>query len=264
MKCVGILGCGWLGVPLGLQLKKENWSVRGSRRSSEGVLFLKEKGIDSYPLKLLTDRILGNPNGFFKELDILLISVPPNRKEPKLDLKINYLLSHLKTNALEKIVFLSSTSVYGKSGGEFDEKSPPNPVTASAEVLVQCENLILDHPIPSLIIRLGGLIGPDRNPIFSLQNKAIPNPNGNINFITQIDAVSGIRTLLADPLVEGIFNLVNPDHPNRRIYYETQSKKHGLPNPSFREKDETLNRIIKGDKISSLTSFQYTIDNLLI
>ena len=225
MKSIGILGCGWLGVPLGLQLKKEKWNVRASRRSPEGVLFLKEKGMDAYSVELQSHQISGNSNAFLKELDILLISVPPFRSKPELDLKIETLLSELKTNVLKKIIFISSTSVYGKSEGLFDEASPTNPDTPSAKVLVKCETLILNHPIPSLIIRLGGLIGPDRNPIFSLQNKAISNPDGRINFITQFDAIGGICSLLKEPQIEGVFNLVNPHHPNRRLYYETQAKK---------------------------------------
>ena len=49
--------------------------------------------------------------------------------------------------------------------------------------------MILDHASSSIIVRLGGLIGNDRNPIFQLQGKLISNPEGIINFITQRDAI---------------------------------------------------------------------------
>ena len=37
MHQLGILGCGWLGVPLGLHLKTLGYDISGSRRSKGGV-----------------------------------------------------------------------------------------------------------------------------------------------------------------------------------------------------------------------------------
>ena len=42
MKVIGILGCGWLGIPLGLDLQKKKWQVKASRRSDEGIELLKK------------------------------------------------------------------------------------------------------------------------------------------------------------------------------------------------------------------------------
>ena len=53
MKVVGILGCGWLGIPLGLDLQKKKWQVKASRRSDEGIEHLKKIALSITKLRLL-------------------------------------------------------------------------------------------------------------------------------------------------------------------------------------------------------------------
>jgi nucleoside-diphosphate-sugar epimerase len=125
---------------------------------------------------------------------------------------IKNLLENIEPTPLKRIIFLSSTSVYGSSEGVYNESSLVNPETSSAKALHICENLIINSPLPSVIVRLGGLIGEDRNPIFQLQGKAIGNPLGCINFIHQEDAINGISNLVINSRLEGIFNLVSPHH----------------------------------------------------
>ena len=115
----------------------------------------------------------------------------------------------------------------------------------------------------SIIVRLGGLIGKDRHPIFKLQNRNIGNPGGRINFIHQKDAVSGICNLIVNPKLRGIYNLVSPHHPNREKYYEFMAKKLGLPSPKFTSEPAII-RIIQARKIEDDTPFKYTVNNLLI
>lgn len=44
MSTIGILGCGWLGVPLGKYLQQLDYTVKGSRTSESGVVELQKKG----------------------------------------------------------------------------------------------------------------------------------------------------------------------------------------------------------------------------
>ncbi len=53
MKVVGILGCGWLGIPLGVNLQKKNWQVKASRRSDEGIALLRKNRLEEYKIELL-------------------------------------------------------------------------------------------------------------------------------------------------------------------------------------------------------------------
>ena len=100
--------------------------------------------------------------------------------------------------------------------------------------------------------------------IFILHKKVIPNPEGVVNFIHQIDAVNGIFKLLTASEVEGVFNLVSPHHPKRKDYYLEMAKKYSLPAPKFNEQDSILYRLIEAKKIEEITDFNYQVDNLLI
>jgi nucleoside-diphosphate-sugar epimerase len=264
MHPLGILGCGWLGIPLGIQLQKEGYQVRGSRTSNAGIKVLSEKGIDGYRVLLEEDETIGI-DSFLDGLKTLIISIPPGRtkKNEAYEQKIKLVIKALEKSTLERILFLSSTSVYGSAAGTYDEASSVIPETISAKAIYACEQALKKQAIPSVIVRLGGLIGADRNPIIQLQEKTIPNPKGRINFIDQNDAVNGIISLIANPALQGVFNLVSPHHPVREIYYKHMAKKFALSPPKF-SADPPQVRIIKGQKITSITSFHYTVDNLLI
>ena len=264
MNSIGIIGCGWLGIPLGKTLKQKGYTVFGTRRSETGVHLLSEKGINAYQLEVLPDKITGDLS-FFDELNTLILSIPPERKKnaPFYDQKIKTLLNQVDNSSISRILFLSSTSVYGKNAGEFDETSLTNPDTESSKALFNVEQSLMNQNIPSVIIRLGGLVGEDRNPIIQLQNRKISNPEGCINFIHQIDAVRGIMTLLEETKIDGIYNLVSPHHPLRKKYYTFMAKKLKLPKPEFQDEDAII-RIINGEKIMTHTGFSYTVNNLLI
>lgn len=264
MNSIGIIGCGWLGIPLGKTLKQKGHTVFGTRRSETGARLLSENGINAYKLEVLPNKIIGDLS-FFDELNTLILSLPPERKKnaPFYDQKIKTLLNHIDNSSISRILFLSSTSVYGKNAGEFDENSLTNPDTESSKALFKSERSLMNHNIPSVIIRLGGLVGEDRNPIIQLQNRKISNPDGCVNFIHQIDAVRGIMTLLEETKIDGIYNLVSPHHPQRKKYYTFMAKKLKLHKPEFQEEDAII-RIIKGEKIMTQTGFNYTVNNLLI
>ena len=115
-----------------------------------------------------------------------------------------------------------------------------------------------------VIVRLGGLIGEDRNPIFQFQEKPISNPKGVINFIHQKDAIEGIIHLLNHSALQGIYNLVSPHHPEREIYYKAMAKKYKLADPQFQVQDQIKKRWVNASKIQKLTDFEYQVDNLLI
>jgi len=264
MSTIGILGCGWLGVPLGKHLQQLDYTVKGSRTSESGVIELQKKGIEGYRVVLEEDQALGLDT-FLDQVDTLLISLPPKRpaSEAGYVQKIQLLLDAAASYPIQRILFLSSTSVYGSEGNSYDETSTVLPETSSAKALVKSEQLLGEYPIPSVIIRLGGLIGVDRNPIYHLQGKSIPNPKGKINFIHQEDAVRGVASLVSHSELQGIFNLVAPHHPLREDYYRQMAKKLKLPVPEFISEEAQI-RVISGDKITRETSFRYTVDNLLI
>ena len=264
MKTIGILGCGWLGLPLAKSLLQNGFIVRGSRTTKEGVTLLNTNGISGFLLQIDSNQIQGDIS-FFQALDVLVISIPPKRNHLQFDLfkSLHALIHAVKKQPQKKLIFLSSTSVYGDHSGQFDEESNLQPISQNAKTLVECEQLLFNTFSDVIIVRLGGLIGEDRNPIAQLQNKIISNPEGFINFIHQHDAVEGIVALILKQDIKGVFNLVTPHHPTRKTFYLFSAKKMGYPTPQF-SLGTSIKRIIEAKKITVNTPFRYRVNNLLI
>ncbi len=259
---VGILGFGWLGRAAAHALLKKNINVKASKtkwpKGSEGV------GVEPFALSITEKTIVGDLT-FFDALDQLLIFIPPSQNNTGFSLLsiLKVLFKHIAQTDIKRVIFTSSTSVYGPQNGVITEKTQVAPHTKNAKVLVQCEQFIQKQNVPSLIFRLGGLVGPDRNPINQLQHKKISNPEGAINFIDQADAVQVLIKALENETPTGIYNAVCPHHPKRRAYYTLQAIKRGLPTPQFAE-EPALERIISSEKLQHDFNYVFEVNNLLI
>jgi nucleoside-diphosphate-sugar epimerase len=166
---------------------------------------------------------------------------------------------------IKKVIYTSSTSVYGFQKENITEKSKTSPMSNAAKKILMCEKKLLEnHSFESCIVRLGGLIGPGRHPIYSLSGKQnLPNPKSPINLIHQIDAV-GITLYLSENWNGNeIFNAVTQYHPTRKDYYMNISKIAKLAPPKF-EKKGKIRGEISSSKLLKLTNYKFKVENLLI
>tara|TARA_B100001564_G_scaffold279207_1_gene241379 strand:- start:878 stop:1675 length:798 start_codon:yes stop_codon:yes gene_type:complete len=258
---IAVIGCGWLGLRLAKNLIENNYKVIGTKTTEKGVDMLNKLKIKGIIFKIDNEKISGETN-FLKNIDQLIISIPPSIKNYKKTIGTLYKLINANNN-IKKVIFLSSISVYGKNENEILEDSQTNPETINAKLLLFAEEKFLNLNSSVSIIRLGGLIGFDRHPIFSLMNKKINNPKGFINFIHINDAITLIKYLIKSSKLNGIINCVSPFHPNRKKYYADIAKSLSLKNPVFVEKNMNL-RKINSNRIDLRKLFNYPVDNLLI
>ena len=142
---------------------------------------------------------------------------------------------------MPKLLFVSSTSVYGNAAGEVDENSPVTPVTDSAKHLVAAEKLFMDDDsVETSIVRFGGLIGPDRHPVTVLSGKeGLKNGDEYVNLIHRDDCIHMIKTILENDWWNEIFNGVYPEHPKKWEYYAEEATKRGLNPPVYNGSSET-------------------------
>jgi nucleoside-diphosphate-sugar epimerase len=172
-------------------------------------------------------------------LDVLVFNIPPGlRKNPTADYvqKISHLLVALRRTMLPRLLFIGSTSVYGRLQGRVDESTPPIPDADSGRQLLEAENLIWADRISraTLIIRLGGLIGPDRHPVTSLSGKVgLSNGTDPVNLIQQDQAIQIIRLAIERTSWEGYLNAVHPDHPQKSDFYAREAKRLKLVPPQY-------------------------------
>ena len=235
---IGVIGCGWLGFSLAKTIVAAGYTVKGTTTSSEKLEKLTTANIDSYVIKLHETNIEGDISGFLSNVDSLIINIPPRlRKNANGNYvaKIELLLAEIKKATLKKVIFISSTSVYGNISGEVTEETIPQPKTASGKQLLECENLLLKQTnFKTSVIRFGGLIGPERHPITMLSGRVgLTNGEEPVNLIHRDDCIHMIMTILKNDYWGQVFNGVYPLHPTKKEYYTKEAIKRNLEVPKY-------------------------------
>ena len=234
---IGILGCGWLGFPLAKKLLSLGFPVSGTTTTRSNLGILQNEGIEAYYVELFRDGVKGDLISFLNGIHILIIDFPPKRKADSGDYegKMKQLYEACKITRMEKVILVSSTSVYGNIQGEVTEDTEPRPATDSAKALVSSEKLFLKDPLFSCtVVRFGGLIGPDRHPVTYLSGqKDIPNGDDFINLIHLTDCISLLVAVITENWWGNLINGVYPEHPRKKEYYTREARLRGLPEPVY-------------------------------
>ncbi|MCM4153719.1 SDR family NAD(P)-dependent oxidoreductase [Arenibacter sp. N53] len=261
-KRIGILGCGWLGLPLAKSLLEDKHTVYGTTTSISKIDNLKKDKIVPYHIVLNGSGIEGNIKGFLSKLDILILNVPPKlRSSPHESFveKMFLLHSEIKNSPLKRIIFISSTSVYGSINGLITEDSPARPNTESGKQLLASENIFLkDGQLSTTVIRFGGLIGPKRHPVSFLSGKSdLANGDDAINLIHLNDCIGIIQTVIKGDIKNQILNGVYPHHPKKEEYYTSEAVKRGLLPPIYTKNSNEIGNKIIESKYLNVKNYQF-------
>ena len=161
MSTISLLGCGYLGFPLAVQLLQNGHCIKGSTTREEKFDQLKSAGIIPYLIKLGKDI----PVDFF-QADILVLTLPYKKSfsDPRIYRKqIETIATILKDSNIQHIIFTSSSSIYPKDGKEYSPNDIISLPNGRAKILLECENILRSiENISVIIIRLGGLYGAGR------------------------------------------------------------------------------------------------------
>lgn len=237
-KTVGILGCGWLGLPLAEDLLRQGYQVRGSSTRTSKLPGLRQKGIDAFRILLTEKGILGPVATFLDSLDVLVVNIPPGlRKDPGANFvaRIEWLQLAVREAHIPQLVFVSSISVFGASQGRVTEQTIPLPDRDAGGQLLRAESsLLADKSFTTQVLRLGGLLGPDRHPARSLSGRSFSSGgNQRVNLVEQADVLAALKMLISHPEMAGVYHAVYPDHPAKRTYYQAKAKELGIPPPVY-------------------------------
>ena len=271
MKKVAIVGLGWLGMPLAMSLSARGWQVTGSKTTLDGVDAARMSGIDSYQLQLTPELVCDSDDlDALLDADALVITLPARRTGEGDDFylqAVQEIVDSALAHNIPRIIFTSSTSVYGEAEGSVKETSPLEPVTASGRVLKELETWLHDLPGTSVdILRLAGLVGPERHPGRFLAGKTnVANGAHGVNLVHLEDVISAITLLLQAPKGGHIYNLCAPAHPTRAEFYSLMARQMNLDAPVFRT--ETQNghgKLVDGNRICNELGFEYQYPNPLV
>ena len=247
MKTITILGTGWLGAELAEKLK-DDYKIKVSLRDEKKSEIYKKFGFSAYLLNEYDFSFLDE----LLDTDYLFINYPPSKFENYL-VFLEKIYNHPKIKNIEKIIFVSSTSVYPDIDENFNEnfliKNPSN------KMVFYAENLVLNKT--HIIFRASGLFGGDRIAGRRLANKIVDFPKTKINFVHRNDVINATIFAIENDL-NGIFNLCSKQHPTKEELYSFNAQKYNFEKPIFLENEFSINRTIDGSKIEKLGfNYQY-------
>ena len=76
---------------------------------------------------------------------------------------LRHVLEALDGHALRQVLLVSSSAVYGEHDGDWvDEATPPAPLGFNGALLLEAETWLAAQAVPSTVLRLAGLYGPER------------------------------------------------------------------------------------------------------
>lgn len=156
-----IAGCGDLGGRVARLLLKQGNEVYALRRhppgGNDGIRWLAADLACPETLAVL-------PSGITQ----LVYSPAPQAREPEAYRAVyvdglRHVLDALDEASLKRVLFVSSSAVYGEHGDAWvDEATPPAPPGFNGQVLWDVEQWLLGRPVQSVVLRLAGLYGPGR------------------------------------------------------------------------------------------------------
>ena len=120
MKKVAIVGLGWLGMPLAMALSARGWQVTGSKTSPDGVDAARRCGIDAFQLVLSPElECEADDLAALMAVDALVVTPASRTVQGGEDYMqaVQNVVDTALANKVPRIIFTSSTSVYGSGDG---------------------------------------------------------------------------------------------------------------------------------------------------
>jgi nucleoside-diphosphate-sugar epimerase len=217
-----IVGCGYVGLPLGAALAAVGNEVFGLRRAAWGGAEAEWAGIEPLAGDITRpEDLAGLPTGY--DWVVNCVSSAAGGAEGYRSLYVRgtlNLLEWLAARPPRKFVYTSSTAVYGQNDGSVvDESAPTEPLAETARVLVEAEKVLAEavrqRGFPAVIMRLGGIYGPGRGYWFKayLSGEARIEDGGGrvLNMIHRDDVVGALIAALEKGRPGGIYNGVDDE-----------------------------------------------------
>jgi nucleoside-diphosphate-sugar epimerase len=230
-----LAGCGYVGTRLARRLL-ETGPVLALVRTETSAAALNAEGIPARAVDFdqsTQEPLLGLPS----PIDAVVYLAPPSGTGPE-ELRLDFFLRSLGEAQPAVVLYLSTTGVYGDTGGTpVDEGSPMNPGEVRSRQRLDAEARVAswcgERGIRWVVFRVPAIYGPHRLPLERLRRREPvlrTEDSGPGNRIQVDDLVEACLAALERP-VRGVFNL-SDGHPESMAAFTARvAALAGLPPP---------------------------------
>jgi nucleoside-diphosphate-sugar epimerase len=219
MARVVVVGCGYVGLELGRQLGDAGHDVVGVRRSDAGLDAVAAAGLEPYRADATDPASLADlPDA---EWVVFAASSGGRGADAARAVYVEGLRNVVaeyagRASPPDRLVYTSSTGVYGDHDGAFvDEGTPIDPRTEKTRVLAEAERVAIegaaDAGIDGTVARFAGLYGPGRYRL----DRYLEGPvtQGYLNMVHRDDAAGAVAFCLDADAARGEVVVVVDDEP---------------------------------------------------
>ena len=244
---LAIVGAGYTGTRLARVCLREGANVIAMTRASQRQAELTALGARCVSLDLDSDGPRAAASGIAGR-DVFYMVPPADVGDG--DPRMGRFLAALSAEP-SCLVYLSTTAVYGDSGGErVDESSPTRPTSDRGRRRLDAERLALDwgsaHGVPVRVLRVPGIYGPGRLPLARLaagasvaRDEPSPRPGNRIH----VDDLVGVcLAASAYQSAHRVFNVGDGNHASMGEYFRRVAAIAGLPAPEELDMEALLAR----------------------
>ena len=219
-----IIGCGFLGEATAEIFSERGKRVLGLVRSADTLASLVGRNFDSAACDV-TDQV--SVDGLIPKLHgiplaIYCVSSGRGGADTYAAVYRDGLRRVLESWAPRRMIFVSSTSVYGQTDGALvNEESPAVPDRETGRILLAAEDMAL--AAGGSVARLSGIYGPGRSVLLRkfLSGEALLEDGGNrwINQIHRDDAAKALANLAKASAIPGVYNVTDNSPATQREVY---------------------------------------------
>uniref|UniRef100_A0A486XKY6 Protein yeeZ n=1 Tax=Rheinheimera sp. BAL341 TaxID=1708203 RepID=A0A486XKY6_9GAMM len=229
-----IVGCGWLGQQLAVQLQADGHQVIATRRTAEALGSL-PAAVEGVVLDLLLPPDFAALKPLFSGA-VVICAIAPGRQTAG----SNYVVALQQLAALavaagsKQLIHFSSSGIYQGLTGIVDETASLLTADDRVALLLQGEQA-LQQELPCLTLRLAGLMGPGRHPGRFTAGKQLADPDGPVNMLHSRDLIAAVQQLLAALPCSETYNLSSPETESRADFYQVAYRLAGVEPVGFNQ-----------------------------
>jgi len=236
MQDVTIIGCGDIGRRVGQQLIQQGQQVLALSRSQENAEKLQAAGFATLLGDL--DYQEDTPDIPLHGSQVFYLAAPQGGGKSDYRM-LNFCRKLSAENKPRKLVYISTSGVYGDCGGAVvTEETPINPMTARAQRRASAESQLREQAarlgFALVILRVTGIYGPGRLPVARvMQGHPVLKPE-EASFTNRIHSLDLVQVCLA-AMARGedgdIYNVCDGQESTMTEYFTAVADLYNLPRP---------------------------------